>query len=184
MRAFRQRSEQGRTLTAMLLYRRTRIAVLLIAALSAAPVHARAPSFPALVFSASLERSRDQLRAEAQPLPPEVISALQGHFDADLLATTRYVIGDPNASGLARFAIRNGRAAAVTLIDIIVLASPEYKDDLALWAHELAHVEQYRAWGKPRFAETYMLRWRDVEAEAEARARSVMESISLPSSAR
>jgi hypothetical protein len=136
-----------------------------------------APSFVASVFASSLERSRNALRPLAAAPPPEIIRLLAPHVDAELLATVRYAIGDPHETGLARFAIRNGRAAAVTLIDTIVFADARDTDDLALWAHEIAHVEQFREWGRARFATEYLLRWPTVEADAERRAREIVAAI-------
>ncbi len=75
----------------------------------------------------------------------------------------RYAIGDVSPSGVAGFAIRNGNAAAVTLIDTVVFKDESYVGSLALWAHELHHVQQYKDWGLSGFAARYALagpRWK------------------------
>ena len=72
---------------------------------------------------------------------------------------------------LAGFAIRNGNAAAVTLIDTIVFKDESYVGSLALWAHEMHHIEQYKAWGLSGFAARYAFDWKSVEAEASGRAK-------------
>jgi hypothetical protein len=79
---------------------------------------------------------------------------------------------DISPSGLAGFAIRNGNAAAVTLIDTVVFSDESHIRNLALWAHEIHHVQQYEDWGIAGFATRYAFNWQDVEAEASARARS------------
>jgi hypothetical protein len=80
-------------------------------------------------------------------------------------------VGDVSPSGLAGFAIRNGNAAAVTLIDTIVFKDETYVKNLALWSHEMKHIEQYKDWGAQGFASRYAFGWQTVEDEAEATAR-------------
>lgn len=58
----------------------------------------------------------------------------------------------------------------MTLIDTVVFRHPDYVSNLALWAHELHHVEQYQAWGVDGFAARYAFSWPQVEAEARDRA--------------
>jgi len=123
-------------------------------------------------LQSALQRSRDMLRPDSKPIPEEVQKALMPFYSAELLKDVRYVIGDPNQAGVAAFAIRNGNAAAVTLIDTVVFKDEEYVHSLALWAHELHHVEQYRDWGLAGFAQRYAFGWADVEAEASAKAEA------------
>jgi hypothetical protein len=121
-------------------------------------------------FAAALQRSRDTVRAEAKPIPEAVKRELIPFYPAEMLENVQYTIGDTSQAGLAGFAIRNGNAAAVTLIDTIVFKEEKYVASLALWAHELHHVEQYKTWGVGGFAQQYAFGWREVEAEAGARA--------------
>lgn len=121
-------------------------------------------------FESALQRSRDTARADSKPIPKDIREALEPFYPDELLAKVRYSIGDTTPSGLAGLAIRNGNAAAVTLIDTIVFKDEGYTKDLALWAHEMHHVEQYRDWGLAGFASRYMFGWQAVEDEAEQKA--------------
>lgn len=121
-------------------------------------------------FAAALQRSRDTVRTNAKPIPEELKKQLIPFYPASLLENVQYTIGDTSQAGLAGFAIRNGNAAAVTLIDTIVFKEERYVSSLALWAHELHHVEQYKTWGLGGFAQKYAFAWKEVEAEAGARA--------------
>ena len=123
-------------------------------------------------LAAALQRSRDTLRPQGKPIPDEVKKGLIPFYSAEALENVRYVIGDVSPSGLAGFAIRNGNAAAVTLIDTVVFKDESYVGSLALWAHELHHVEQYSDWGLSGFAANYAFGWREVEAEASERAQA------------
>ena len=122
--------------------------------------------------SAALQRSRDTLRAQGKPIPDEVKKGLIPFYPAEMLENVRYVIGDVSPSGLAGFAIRNGNAAAVTLIDTVVFKDEGYVGSLGLWAHELHHVQQYNEWGLSGFAANYAFGWSEVEAEASERAKA------------
>ena len=123
-------------------------------------------------LAAAMQRSRNSVRTDAKPIPEEVRRELTPFFSEALLKDVRYTIGDTSQAGLAGFAIRNGRAAAVTLIDTIVFKDESYVSSLALWAHELHHVEQYADWGLSGFAARYAFGWKDVEAAAGARANA------------
>lgn len=124
----------------------------------------------ARTLAASLVRSRDTARSNSLPIPDDIRAELAGYFPAELLDTVRYKVGDTTPDGVAGFAIRNGNAAAVTLIDTIVFSEEHHTKNLALWAHELHHVHQYAEWGLDGFAERYAFNWNMVEADARARA--------------
>lgn len=121
-------------------------------------------------LESALKRSRDAARADSHSIPDDVREALVPFFSEELLDEVRYSIGDTTPAGLAGFAIRNGNAAAVTLIDTVVFKDEGYVRNIALWAHELHHVEQYKDWGVAGFSTRYAFGWKDVEAEATARA--------------
>lgn len=121
-------------------------------------------------LAAALQRSRDVVRGDSRPVPEQVKRGLLPFFPEATFENVRYAIGDTSNTGLAGFAIRNGNAAAVTLIDTIVFKDEKFVGSLALWAHELHHIEQYRQWGLKGFAGQYAFGWRDVEADARARA--------------
>ncbi|MEQ1781882.1 MAG: DUF4157 domain-containing protein [Hyphomonadaceae bacterium] len=121
-------------------------------------------------LASAMQRSRDNVRGASKPIPDEVLKEMVPFYPAELLKDVRYTIGDTSQAGLAGFAIRNGNAAAVTLIDTIVFKDEKYVGSLALWAHELHHVQQYHDWGLSGFAANYAFGWKEVEAEASARA--------------
>jgi len=121
-------------------------------------------------LASAMQRSRDNVRPNSKPIPAEVLKEMVPFYPAELLKDVRYAIGDTSQAGLAGFAIRNGNAAAVTLIDTVVFKDEKYVGSLALWAHELHHVQQYHDWGLSGFAATYAFGWKEVEAEASARA--------------
>ena len=127
--------------------------------------------YGANIISATLEsglkRSRDTARAGSLQIPDEVREALVPFYPPELLESVRYSIGDTSPAGLAGFAIRNGNAAAVTLIDTVVFKDESHIRNIALWAHEIHHVEQYKTWGIAGFASRYAFNWQDVEAEAQ-----------------
>lgn len=122
-------------------------------------------------LAAALQRSRDTVRTDSRPIPEAVKKGLVPFYPADLLDNVRYAIGDTSKTGVAGFAIRNGNAAAVTLIDTIVFKDESYLGSLALWAHEMHHIQQYKQWGLSGFAAQYAFAWKDVEADASARAK-------------
>ena len=125
-------------------------------------------------FAAALQRSRDAVREGSKPIPEAVIKGLMPFYPESLLREVRYNIGDTSQTGLAGFAIRNGNAAAVTLIDTIVFANPQDSEtNVALWAHEVKHVEQFRRWGLMGFAQAYVRDHEAVEAEAYAIGNAV-----------
>ncbi len=122
-------------------------------------------------LESALKRSRDAARIDSHPLPDEVREAMLPFYPEELLEDVRYSVGDTSPAGLAGFAIRNGNAAAVTLIDTVVFSDEGHVRNIALWAHELHHVQQYKDWGVAGFAARYAFGWNNVEAEATARAR-------------
>lgn len=121
-------------------------------------------------LASAMQRSRDNVRPNSKAIPAEVLKEMVPFYPAELLKDVRYVIGDTSQAGLAGFAIRNGNAAAVTLIDTVVFKDEKYVGSLALWAHELHHIQQYHDWGVSGFAANYAFGWKEVEAEASARA--------------
>src|SRR5262245_22077892 len=125
----------------------------------------------AATLESALRKSRDIARTDSFPIPEEVRNALVPFYPEEVLKNVRYAIGDTSPDGLAGFAIRNGNAAAVTLIDTVVFKDENYVRNIALWSHELRHVEQYKEWGVLGFATRYAFGWQDVEADATERAK-------------
>lgn len=125
----------------------------------------------ASALETALKRSRDTVRVDSKPVPEEVIRALSPFYSRETFEGVRYAVGDISPTGLAGFAIRNGNAAAVTLVDTIVFKDDDYVKNIALWAHEMHHIEQYKEWGLSGFATRYAFGWTEVEESAETKAR-------------
>lgn len=66
---------------------------------------------------------------------------------------------------------------AVTLNRQVVFSSERLARNVWIWAHELAHVEQYRRMGVSRFAAAYITDWQAIEREATDRANKVTAAI-------
>ncbi|MCY1279297.1 hypothetical protein D9M68_442750 [compost metagenome] len=94
--------------------------------------------------------------AGTEAIPAGIRRQLLPYYEADLLDAVRYRIGDSSELSAASAMLQNPDIKAVTLIDIIVFRFPEGASaDVALWAHELRHVQQYREWGVEEFAARY-----------------------------
>ena len=112
-----------------------------------------------------IRQSRDRLALqESQPVPLHIRSQLEPYFDLAVLETARYRVGDDSVLTAANTLLRNPDIVAVTLIDIIVFRNEaDALDNVALWAHELKHVEQYLEWGVGEFARRYTRDYGSVE---------------------
>jgi hypothetical protein len=123
----------------------------------------------------ALVLSRDAAwAAGTQPMPPHIRQALLAWYPASLLDSVEYRTGIAEDSSLQTLAIRYGEATAITLIDTIVFADARAAEtDIALWAHEVKHVEQFQRWGLMGFAEAYVRDHQAVEAEAYAIGNAV-----------
>ena len=118
----------------------------------------------------ALQNSRDQARAAGtRPMPPRIREALLDWYPADLLDSITYRVGVTEAVTVQSFSIHYGEATAVTTIDTITFADPwDAENNVALWGHEVKHVEQFRAWGLYGFARAYIRGHATVEREAYA----------------
>lgn len=118
----------------------------------------------------ALVLSRDAAWAEGtRPMPPHIRQALLDWYPAELLDSIEYRTGIAEDSTLQSLAMRHGDATAITLIDTIVFANAwDAENNVALWAHEVKHVEQFRRWGLLEFARRYVRDHQAVEAEAYA----------------
>jgi hypothetical protein len=112
-----------------------------------------------------IRQSRDRLALqESQPIPLHIRSQLEPYFDLAVLETARYRVGDDSVLTAANTLLRNPDIVAVTLIDIIVFRNEaDALDNVALWAHELKHVEQYLEWGVGEFTRRYTRDYGSVE---------------------
>jgi hypothetical protein len=115
-----------------------------------------------------------QARAEAaiagtQPIPPHIREQLLRWYDPGVLDTARYRISDNGQFSTATAMLQNPDVGAVTLIDVILFRDAQTAEqDIALWAHELKHVQQYQEWGVEGFAQRYTQDFNAVEAPAYA----------------
>lgn len=113
-------------------------------------------------------QSRHRLLASGvEPIPLHIRAELEPYFDFAVLDSVRFKVGDPVELNMAHTLMQNPDVSAVTLIDVIVFRdAAEARDDVALWAHELKHVEQYRQLGVDQFAARYARDYRALEAPA------------------
>jgi hypothetical protein len=124
-----------------------------------------------------------QARAEAanagiQPIPPHIREQLLHWYDPSVLDTARYKISDNGQFSAASAMLQNPDVGAVTLIDIILFRDAQTAEqDIALWAHELKHVQQYQEWGVLGFAQRYTQDFNAVEAPAYAIQAEVRRSV-------
>ena len=110
-----------------------------------------------------------------QPMPPAIKEQLVGYFADTLLDRVRcrvgWADGRPMQSGLFRLL----DARALSLSGVVVFRDAGTAADPVIWAHELAHVQQYDRWGTREFAESYLRDHHAVETEAwEVAARYTM----------
>lgn len=112
-------------------------------------------------LAAWIQTSRETALAGAHPIPPEVRRRLTGFVDEAILDLAWYKVGDAGSFNVAGLSLHfgdfnNANVRAVTLYDVIVFRDDSGVADLALWAHELYHVRQYRDWGYLDFGKRYV----------------------------
>lgn len=124
-----------------------------------------------------------QARAEAasagiQPIPPHIREQLLRWYDPSVLDAASYKVSDNGQFSAANAMLQNPDVGAVTLIDIILFRDTQTAEqDIALWAHELKHVQQYQEWGVEGFAQRYTQDFNAVEAPAYAIQAEVRRSV-------
>lgn len=128
-----------------------------------------------------IRQSRDQLALQPSlPVPLHIRSQLEPYYDLAVLETARYRVGDDNVLTAANTLLRNPDIAAITLVDIIVFRNEaDARDNVALWAHELKHVEQYLRWGVGEFARRYTEDYRSVEQPGYAMELKIERELAL-----
>lgn len=115
---------------------------------------------------------------QTQAIPLHIRAQLEPYYDLQVLDSARYTIGDEAQMNAANAMLQNPDVHAVTLIDIIVFRHPhDALDNVALWAHELHHVQQYLQWGVDGFAARYSRDYNAVEAPAYAIQRQVSKDL-------
>lgn len=111
---------------------------------------------------------------EVQPIPLHIRAQLEAYFDLRVLESVRYKIGDAAELDAANAMLQNPDVEAFTLVDIIVFRDAAAAEgDVALWAHELKHVEQYLEWGVAEFARRYTRDYQSVEGPGYEMQRRV-----------
>lgn len=137
-----------------------------------------APQAAGPAIAASIRYSRLQsLNAGVEPAPRDIRRELEPYFGEEVLDEVRWLLAGRRISLGSILASWYFDEAAVTLQDVVVFSSPAASRNLWLWAHELAHVEQYRRWGVDGFATRYAADWASVEREATRRADEVIDEI-------
>jgi hypothetical protein len=138
-------------------------------AFSELTVESTAPLLKNLILA-----SRDNaLNAGAGPLPGEVVAEFSGFFGPDVLSAY-WRIGQGHELSLQANSFRFGDRAAIALDTVLVFRSRNEINSIWLWAHELAHIEQYRRWGVDDFTKRYIRDHESIEAEASQRANAFM----------
>jgi Domain of unknown function (DUF4157) len=134
-----------------------------------ATVESTAPILKNLILASR----QDALNAGARPLPPEVIWEFNGFYGSDVLGAY-WRVGQGHDLSLQANAFRFGDRAAIALDTVLVFRSPGEANSVWLWAHELAHIEQYRRWGIDNFVKRYIRNHEAIEADANRRADEFM----------
>lgn len=119
-----------------------------------------------LVFA--LRQARDEATASgSQPIPLHIRAQLEPWYDFAVLDAARYRVGDEQQISAANALLQNPDVNAVTLIDTIIFRrSADAEDNVALWAHELKHVQQYQELGVEEFAKRYTRDYQALEGPA------------------
>ena len=115
-----------------------------------------------------LLQARQRAAADGtEPIPLHIRVQLEGYFDIAVLDSVRFKVGGDEALNAGNALLQNPDVQAVTLIDIIVFRSAQdAQQNIALWAHELLHVQQYQQWGVNEFARRYTRDHNAIEAPA------------------
>lgn len=130
----------------------------------------------ALAVAIRLGRA-EALRSGAKPVPKKLQRLFADHYPDAVLKETRWLVAEPGSRlgrVLARWPVEEG---AVTLDDVIVFKTEDASKNRRLFAHELAHVDQYQELGIGEFARRYAADPDPLEKEASRKARRVMRSV-------
>lgn len=127
----------------------------------------------ALALAIRLGRA-EAIRTGVRPVPASLKRAFAGDFPNEILNDARWTVAAPGSRLgrlLARWPVAEG---AVTLGEVIVFKTEAGSRNRRLFAHELAHVAQYRDLGISEFARRYAADPEPLEAEARAKAARVV----------
>jgi hypothetical protein len=119
--------------------------------------------------------SRNDIYLDTAAVPEQIRSALAGRVPATVLERARYKVGFTDTLNLGNVAMNYGdlldgrTVEAITLVDVIVFRNEaDAAGNIALWAHELTHIQQFMEWGTREFARRYVEDPEAVEAPAYA----------------
>lgn len=127
-------------------------------------------------LEAWIRKSRDDhVRAGVEPIPATIRAKLKNYYPESLLDHARYRVGITGDLSLPNSVFKIGGMAAIVLDHVIVFSDHQQAlNDDYLWAHEMAHVQQYRDWGITNFAIRYTRDYDAVEAEAAMQATAYL----------
>ena len=121
---------------------------------------------PALALWLSQSRAEAAI-AGTQPIPEPIREQLLRWYAPSVLDAALYKVSDNGQFSAATAMLQNPDIGAVTLIDIIIFRDArDAEQNIALWAHELKHVQQYQEWGVEGFAQRYTQDFNAVESPA------------------
>ncbi len=130
----------------------------------------------ALAIAIRLGRA-EASRSGAKPVPEKLQRQFGRHYPDAVLREARWLVAEPGSRlgrVLARWPVQEG---AVTLGNVIVFKTAAASKNRSLFAHELAHVEQYRELGIGEFARRYAADPAPIEDEARTKSRQVMRTL-------
>ncbi len=127
----------------------------------------------------ALHQARDQATSlGSEPIPLHIRAQLEPWYDFAVLDAARYRVGDEQQLSAANAMLQNPDVNAVTLIDTIVFRhAGDAEDNVALWAHELKHVQQYQELGVEEFARRYTRDYQALEEPAYAIEAEVRKTL-------
>jgi hypothetical protein len=116
----------------------------------------------------ALRQARDEANASgSEPMPLHIRAQLEAWYDFAVLDAVRFRVGDEQQMSAANAMLQNPDVNAVTLIDTIIFRhASDAEDNVALWAHELKHVQQYQVLGVEEFARRYTRDFNELEGPA------------------
>ncbi|MGB8971107.1 MAG: DUF4157 domain-containing protein [Pseudomonas capeferrum] len=116
----------------------------------------------------ALRQARDEANASgSEPMPLHIRAQLEPWYDFAVLDAVRFRVGDEQQMSAANAMLQNPDVNAVTLIDTIIFRhASDAEDNVALWAHELKHVQQYQVLGVEEFARRYTRDFNELEGPA------------------
>ena len=116
----------------------------------------------------------EALQGEVHSLPKKLRRRFAPHFPDELPDGVRWTVAEPGTRlgrALARWPVSEG---AVTLGNVVVFKTDGASRNTRLFAHEIAHVAQYRKLGIDTFARRYAANPKQLEDEAWEKADRVV----------